>query len=133
MTPGELEAHYRDYISCLNERRLDRMNEFYADELLYNGRRLTRAQWLAQAIDATFDAMPDFQWHIEHLVVDESHVAARLLDTGTPQNAWSDLPPNPRKRTARFGEHVFYSFRDGLADEVWSIADIEAIRTQITQ
>ena len=61
MTPGELEAHYRDYISCLNERRLDRMNEFYADELLYNGRRLTRAQWLAQAIDATFDAMPDFQ------------------------------------------------------------------------
>src|SRR3954471_19890100 len=105
MTRGELEAHYRDYISCLNERRLDRMDEFYADELLYNGRRLTRTQWRAQAlhptldpltrtqwraqaIDATFDAMPDFQWHIERLVVDESHVAARLLDTGTPRNAW---------------------------------------------
>jgi predicted ester cyclase len=133
MTSDELDTHYRDYISCLNDRRLDRMREFYADELLYNGQRLTRSAWLAQAIEASFEAMPDLQWRIQHLVVDGSHVAARLLDTGTPQNAWSGLPPNPRGRTASFGEHVFYRFREGLAEEVWSIADIEAIRTQITQ
>lgn len=45
MTRNELEAHYWRYITCLNERRLDEAEAFYADELLYNGTTITRAEW----------------------------------------------------------------------------------------
>ena len=60
MRGAELEEYYRQYIRCLNERRLDEMPAFYHDELLYNGRLMSRAEWQATAIEATFDAMPDF-------------------------------------------------------------------------
>ena len=124
MTRDDLDAHYRCYIDCLNGRQLDRMNRFYADELLYNGRRMSRSEWLEVAIKASFDAIPDLQWNIQHLVIEHETVAARLVDTGTLVKPWSGLQPSHQK--LRFGEHVFYRFRDfdGLADEVWSIVDI---------
>jgi predicted ester cyclase len=129
MTEAELEAHYRRYIQCLNERRLDEMHLFYHDELLYNGARMTRAQWRAQAIEATFAAMPDFQWNIQQIVIQGEWIAVRLIDTGMLAREWLRL--RPTGRSVRFGENVFYRFRAGRTDEVWSVFDLLAIKTQL--
>lgn len=126
MTRDELEAHYRRYIACLNERRLDDAEAFYADELLYNGKRISRAEWRRTAIEDSFEAMPDLRWHIEHLVIEAGHVAARLRDTGTLKKPFQGVEPSGR-RTA-FAENVFYRFReDGRTDEVWSVVDLAAM------
>ena len=42
MTEAELEAHYRGYISFLNERRVDELGEFVREELTSNGQPVTR-------------------------------------------------------------------------------------------
>lgn len=127
MTRDELEAHYRRYVACLNARRLDEAEAFYADDLLYNGRWISRAEWRRTAIEDSFDAMPDLQWHIEHLVIERGHVAARLRDTGTLRKPWQGLQPTGR--SAAFGENVFYRFREnGRTDEVWSVVDAFALR-----
>ena len=125
MNRAELEAHYRRYIDCLNERRLDEADTFYCDELLYNGERISRAQWRRAAIEDSLKAMPDLQWHIRHLVIEGEHVAARLADTGTLRAEWRGVRPS--SKPARFGENVFYRFRDGRTDEVWSIVDVLAL------
>lgn len=131
MSPAELEAHYRRYIQCLNERRLDVMSEFYHDELLYNGEPMTRARWQAQAIEACFEAMPDLHWHIQQIVIQGEDIAVRLIDTATFAKPWQGVQPS--NKSVRFGENVFYRFREGRTYEVWSIADVSAIRRQLGQ
>ena len=126
MTRDELEAHYRRYIDCLNARRLDEAGAFYADDLLYNGQRMSRARWRRLAIEDSFDAMPDLRWHIEQLVIEDDHVAARLRDTGTLVKPWQGLVPHGG--FVSFGENVFYRFRDdGRTDQVWSVVDVLAL------
>ena len=125
MTRDELEALYRRYIACLNDRRLDEAEGFYWEELLYNGGRMSRAEWRARAIEDSFAAMPDLQWSVEKLVIEGDFVAARLRDTATLTRQWQGLAPTGRR--AAFGENVFYHFRDGRIDEVWSIADVVAL------
>ena len=127
MTRDELESHYRQYIACLNARNLDAAERFYADDMLYNGARVSRAEWRRTAIEDSFRAMPDLRWSIEHLVIEGFNVAARLRDTGTLERAWRGLEPTGSP--ASFGENVFYRFRaDGCTDEVWSIVDAFAMR-----
>ena len=126
MTRGELEARYGRYIVCLNERRLDDAEAFYAEELLYNGRRINRGRWRREAIEDSFVAMPDLQWHIEHLVIEGGHVAARLRDTGTLEKPFQGVKPTGHPTS--FTENVFYRFREnGRTDEVWSVIDLAAM------
>lgn len=127
MNRDELDAHYRRYIAALNERRLDEAETFYADTLLYNGARISRAEWRRTAIDDSFDAMPDLQWHVEQITIEGGMVAARLRDTGTLRQSFHGIQPTGRP--ASFGEHVFYRFRnDGRTDEVWSVFDVLALQ-----
>lgn len=127
MTVEQLEVNYRRYIACLNERHLDLAEAFYADELLYNGRRITRAAWRRTAIEDTLAAMPDLQWHVEQLVIEGRDVFARLRDTGTLRTPFEGVPPTGTPTS--FGEHVLYRFRaDYRTDEVWSVIDLAAMR-----
>ncbi len=127
MTRDALEEHYRRYIACLNQRRLDEAEAFYADDLLYNGRRISRAEWRRTAIEDSIVAMPDLQWHVEHLVIEGGDVAARLRDTGMLRAPFAGVPPTGKPTS--FAENVFYRFRaDGRTDEVWSVVDVTEMR-----
>lgn len=126
MTRDELDVHYRAYIASLNERRIDDAAEFYCDELLYNGKPMSRAEWRQTAIEDSLTAMPDLRWHIEHLVIEDAYLAARLRDTGTLIGTWHGIPPSGTP--VSFAEHVFYRFRGGRADEVWSVVDVLAMQ-----
>jgi predicted ester cyclase len=125
--PTDPRSRLTAYVGCLNERRLDRMAEFYADDLLYNGVPMTRQEWLAQAIHAPLDAIPDFRWEVRDVVAEGPRIAVRYRDTGTVRHAWGGFTPTAGP--VSFGEHVFYTCgADGRFVEVWSLADTEVVR-----
>ena len=56
-------------------------------------------------------------------------LACRLLFDVTPRGTFLGLPVNGRR--VRFAENVFYEFREGKIQEVWSVLDKLAIEAQL--
>ena len=129
VTEVELEAHYRRYISCLNNRRLDELDEFVHEELTYNGEPETRADYRAR-IAGSVAAIPDLYFDVQLLVVGGDQVGCRLFFNCTPQSEWLGLRPNGG--SISFSEHVFYKFRGGKIYEVWSLLDVPSIVEQLS-
>jgi predicted ester cyclase len=69
------------------------------------------------------------QFHIQLLIADAAHVASRLEFDCTPRGIFLGLPVNGRK--VRFTENVFYRFKDGKIEQVWSVIDKAAIEAQL--
>jgi predicted ester cyclase len=128
MTEAEFEAHYRRYISYLNNRRLDELDEFLYEELTYNGEPETRADYRAR-IAGDVAAIPDLYFDVHLIVVGGDQIACRLFYNCTPQSEWLGLQPNGK--SISFAEHVFYKFRDGKIYEVWSLLDVPSIAEQL--
>jgi predicted ester cyclase len=128
MTEAELEAHYRRYISYLNNRRLDELDEFLHEELTYNCQPETRADY-RERIAGDLAAIPDLYFDVQLIVVCGDQIACRLFYNCTPQSEWLGLQPNGE--SISFAEHVFYKFRDGKIYEVWSLLDVASIAEQL--
>ena len=73
--------------------------------------------------------IPDLRFHIDLLVCEPPHVAARLRFDCTPKGEFLGLPVNGRR--VAFAENVFYAFRDDKVAEVWSVIDKAAIEAQL--
>lgn len=128
MPDPDLEVRYRSYLSALNDRQLDRLVEFVHDEITYNDVQMSRADY-QDLIARHVAAVPDMFFAIDLLVVRAEHVACRIAFDCTPQSEFLGLPPTGR--TVSFSEHVFYRFREGRIEQVWSLLDMDAIRTQL--
>ena len=128
MTEAEFEAHYRRYISYLNNRRLNELDEFVHEELTYNGAPETRADYRTR-IAEDVAAIPDLYFDVHLIVVGGDQIACRLFYNCTPQSEWLGLQPNGK--SISFAEHVFYKFRDGKIYEVWSLLDVPSIAKQL--
>ena len=128
MTEAEFEAHYRRYISYLNNRRLDELDEFLHEELTYNGEPETRADY-RERIAGDVAAIPDLYFDVHLIVVGGDQIACRLFYNCTPQSEWLGLQPTGK--SISFAEHVFYKFRDGKIYEVWSLLDVASIAEQL--
>lgn len=130
VTPDrDVSAIYRNYLSCLNERRWADLGEYVADDLSYNGRPMRLADYRTM-LEGDTDAIPDLQFHAELLVADGDVVACRLFFRCTPQSTFLGFEPTGEQ--VAFPEHVFYRFRDGRIVEVWSVIDKEAISDQVS-
>jgi len=125
----DLVAVYRDYLACLNERRWDDLGEFVADELSYNRRRLTLADYRA-LLDADTTATPDLRYRAEHLLADGDLVACRLWFECVPRQRFLGIEPTGVR--VSFAEHVFYRFRQRRIVDVWSLIDKDAVREQMS-
>jgi predicted ester cyclase len=128
MTTAAFEAHYRRYISCLNDRRLDDLDEFVHEELTYNGEPETRADYRAR-LAGDIAAIPDLYFDVQLIVAGGDQIACRLFYTCTPRSEWLGLQPNGT--SISFAEHVFYKFRDGKIYEVSSLLDVPSIAEQM--
>ncbi len=126
---AELERIYRGYLDALNDRRLADLGQFVHDEVTRNGRTMTCQQY-AQFIADDVDAIPDLRYTIDQLVSGDGTVAARLWFDCTPVREFAGIPVNGAR--VQFAEHVFYRFRDGRIEQVWSLIDTNAIRDQLT-
>lgn len=123
----ELERIYRNYIDALNDRRLEDLEEFVHDRLVYNGEEMTREQYAAMLADDV-RVIPDLHYDIDLLVADDHQVAARLWFDCSPQGSFLGIRVDGRRIS--FAEHVFYRLHRGRIDQVWSLLDKEAIRDQ---
>lgn len=128
MTDAELETHYRQYIRCLNERRLDELGHFVHDELRYNGVPETRTGYRDRLVQ-DIAAIPDLVFELQVVVAHDQQVGCRIFFRCTPEREWQGWQPNGQ--TISFAEHVFYRFRDGKIEEVWSLLDRDAIAAQL--
>jgi predicted ester cyclase len=125
-----LETIYRRYLRTLNERRHDDLAQFVQDELTYNGEPLTATEYAAQRRREAQE-IPDLAYAVDLLLVAGDHVSARLVFDCSPRGDFLGLPVDGRR--VSFVEHVFYRFREGRIEDVWSLVDTDAIRAQLGQ
>ncbi|KQO05438.1 hypothetical protein ASF06_18225 [Agreia sp. Leaf244] len=124
----DLKTTYLSYIEAINLRQFDRMSEFAHDRLTFNGESVTREDYVA-TMRGHMDAVKDFVWKLEDLVIQGDHVAARLTDTGTPVKTWLGIEPTGAE--VEFTEYAFYHFRDGRFEHMWYLLDALTIEDQL--
>jgi predicted ester cyclase len=80
-------------------------------------------------LERDFSEIPDLHFNIHLLISDSSCVASRLEFICTPKGNFLGLPVNGKK--VSFTENVFYQFREGKIEQVWSVIDKAAIEAQL--
>jgi predicted ester cyclase len=128
MNASELRQVYLDYLAAMNARELHRMAEFVHDTIVFNGETVSRDDYVA-AMRQALDAVRDYAWRLDELIVEDDRVAARLTVTGTPVEEWLGLRPTGRDVT--FTEYSNYHFRDGRFEHMWYLLDSRAIEKQL--
>ncbi|SAL83990.1 SnoaL-like polyketide cyclase [Caballeronia choica] len=128
MNKTDLSDIYRNYIACLNQQDWPRLEQFVRDDVHYNGQRIGLSGY-REMLERDFREIPDLQFNIELLVSDPLFIASRLHFTCAPTGTFLGLPVNGKK--VSFAENVFYRFREGKIEQVWSVIDKAAIETQL--
>ncbi|WP_250437729.1 ester cyclase [Caballeronia sp. ATUFL_F2_KS9A] len=119
---------YRQYIACLNARDWPNLGAFVHDALQYNARALTLDDY-RELLKKDVREIPDLRFDIELLIAEPPRVACRLRFECTPKADFLGLQIDGRRVV--FCENVFYEFRDGKIERVWSVIDKAAIEAQL--
>lgn len=120
MNTGELADRYRDYLRCLNDRRWDELDDFVAEDVVYNQRALGLDDYRGM-LQSNVDAIPDLVFTPGLLLAQGDMIACRLEFDCTPVAPILGFEPD-RSRVS-FAEHVFYAFRDGKIARIWSLIE----------
>jgi predicted ester cyclase len=128
VTRADLADIYRAYIACLNAQDWAKLGQFVHDDASHNGQPFGLSGYRAM-LEQDFANIPDLHFNIELLVADPPTIASRLRFDCTPKGKFLGLDVNG-KRVA-FTENVFYQFRDGRIEQVWSVIDKAAIEAQL--
>lgn len=126
---SKLRDFYRSYIAAANARNYDAIANVVAEDVKLNGKMVKRADIIAQ-FKILIEAIPDFKWNLQQLVVDGGEIGARLRDSGTP-GAKTFFGENPKGKTVDFTEFGSYKVKDGLFVEMWFLIDVKAIAEQL--
>lgn len=129
MTDTDLRAFYTRYIDTLNAHDFAAVGEFLHDDLTYFGEAVT-AEQIVGVLTELGEAVPDLRWDIEDLTVDGDHLAARLVNTGTPTQEWLGVPATGR--SFRITEYAVYEIRESRFLHMTNVHDGDALRAQLT-
>ena len=128
MTETALSDLYRDYIACLSRQDWSNLGEFVYDDVRRTGRPFGLAGYRAM-LERDFAEIPNLKFDIELLVCEPSLVASKLEFDCRRKGLFLGLPVNGKRVT--FAENVFYRFRSGKIEQVWSVIDKAAIEAQL--
>ncbi len=128
MTIGDLANIYRGYIDCLNSQDWENLGRFVQDDVRRNGTTLGLSGY-RRMLEDNFEQIPDLHFDIQMLVAEPPRIAARLWFDVTPKGQFLGVHVNGRK--VAFAENVFYEFREGRIQEVWSVIDKAGIEDQL--
>ncbi|MFM0516175.1 ester cyclase [Caballeronia jiangsuensis] len=123
-----LSEIYRGYIACLNAQDWLNLGTFVHDALHYNGRALTLDDYREMLIK-DFREIPDLFFDIQMLIEEPPRIACRLRFECAPKGVFMGLRVDGKRVV--FCENVFYEFREGKIDNVWSVIDKAAIKAQL--
>lgn len=76
-------------------------------------------------------AMPDLRHEVQEVVADGDVEMARVVVTGAMANSFAGVEGSGR--SFRIDQAVIAHLRDGKVAEAWEIADIAALRAQVTE
>ena len=129
MSASEIACLYHDYLSCLNDRDLDRLRDFVDEDVDYNGQRIG-VEGYRKMLEANYRDIPDLHFNIQILVAGESSIATRLKFDCRPTRRFLDLDIDGRRIS--FCENVIYEYESGKIRRVWSVIDKAAIEAQLS-
>ncbi|MCE3277612.1 MAG: hypothetical protein K0R13_3467 [Propionibacteriaceae bacterium] len=110
----DLLVFYSRYLKRCNEHRFDELGEFVADDV--NGPTKGLSRYIA-GLRAVIEAFPDYQWELQHLLVDGQGLAARLSGTGTHTGPFRGIAATGR--VIRTQELVIYRIGDNKIVDCW--------------
>jgi steroid delta-isomerase-like uncharacterized protein len=128
MNKIDLSNVYRGYIACLNRQDWPQLGQFVHDDVYYNDQQIGLSGYRAM-LERDFSEIPDLYFNIHLLISDPPRVASRLGFVCTPKGKFLGLPVNGKRIS--FAENVFYQFREGKIEQVWSVIDKAAIEAQL--
>jgi steroid delta-isomerase-like uncharacterized protein len=128
MNKTDLSNVYRNYIACLNAQDWPRLEQFVHEDVYYNGQRIGLSGY-REMLERDFTEIPDLHFSIQLLIADPPHIASRLSFACTPRGKFLGLAVNGKR--VSFTENVFYQFRNGKIERVWSVIDKAAIEAQL--
>lgn len=128
MPEPDLQVFYRRYIEAINSRRFDVVAEMVHDDVTINGVPHAREDVLA-SLAGIADAVPDFRWDVQELLVVGDRIAARLRDTGTPTKAF--LGQEATGASIDVMEFASYGVQDGRFAEMWFLMDVATAAEQL--
>jgi len=112
---AHLTAFYQRYIQRCNEHRFAELGEFVDQDVEVNGARVG-LQAYAAGLMTVVQAVPDFHWDLQHLLVDGQWLSTRLFDAGT----------SPAGESITLQEFAIYRLAAGRIAAVWG--DLEKTR-----
>lgn len=124
----DLREMYRRYVEAANERAFDRMEEFISDHTAHHGKPGTRDAVIADLMSIV-DAVPDFHWEVEELLIHGSRLAARLTNRGTPVKEWLGVAPTGA--SFEIIEIALYEVEDGRFVHMSNLHDVEELERQL--
>ena len=128
MATTDLSDVYRGYIACLNTQDWPKLDQFVHDDVYYNGQRIGISGY-RQMLERDFREIPDLYFDIQLLVSDPPLIASRLAFDCTPRGKFLGLHVDGKR--VSFAENVFYRFREGKIEQVWSVIDKAAVEDQL--
>ncbi|RKR36924.1 ester cyclase [Paraburkholderia sp. BL17N1] len=128
MDTPDLYKLYRDYIGCLNKQDWPNLGQYVDDNAHYNGQRIGLSGY-REMLERDFREIPDLYFNIQLLIADPPYIASRLGFACTPKGTFLGLAVNGKR--VSFTENVFYQFRNGKIEQVWSVIDKAAIEAQL--
>ena len=128
MNKTDLSSIYEGYIACLNKQDWPKLEQFVHDDVHYNGQRIGLSGY-REMLERDFGEIPDLYFNIQLLMSDPPYTASRLGFACTPKGKFLGLPVNGKR--VSFTENVFYQFREGKIEHVWSVIDKVAIEAQL--
>lgn len=128
MSESEIRNVFERYIEALNAHDFERMTEFVHDELVENGKPVTREHIIAE-LKGHGDSVPDYEWRPQDIAIDGDRVVARLYNKGTHTKEWFGVAPTGK--TLEFAEYSFHKVRDGKFYEMNYLIDSQAVRDQL--
>ena len=124
----DLSNVYRGYIACLNKQDWSQLEQFVGADVHYNDKRIGLSGYRAM-LERDYREIPDLHFNIHLLISEPPCIASRLNFVCTPKGNFLGLPVNGKK--VSFTENVFYQFREGKIEQVWSVIDKAAIEAQL--
>lgn len=129
ISENKLRDFYQSYIAAANARNYDAIANVVAEEVMLNGKMVKREDIISQ-FKILIDAMPDFKWNLQQLVVNNGEIGARLRDSGTPGKS-TFFGENSKGKSVEFTEFGSYKVKNGFFVEMWFLIDVTTIAEQL--
>ena len=123
MSDGNKALVRRYYDEILNERKLETLAGYWADEQMIEPVR--------RGCFSYFTAFPDLHCSVDELIAEGDKVFCRSTMTGTHDGEYKGIPPTGRHISAESAE--VYRIVDGKFAGYWCLTNVAGLMRQLTE